>query len=80
MQLFTNTVLQLPQLVLVREPELVKDVLNVLIGVVSATFSLNQVGKFLSALLSQFFFVHRGFLFNTFISAEILQLWLVLRS
>lgn len=45
LQLFTNTVLQLPQLVLVKEPELVKDVLNVLIGVVSTTFSLNQVGK-----------------------------------
>lgn len=45
LQLFTDTVLQLPQLVLVKEPELVKDVLNVLIGVVSTTFSLNQVGK-----------------------------------
>lgn len=43
MQLFSSTVLQLPQLVLMREPELVKDVLNVLIGVVSTTFSLNQV-------------------------------------
>lgn len=45
LQLFSNTVLQLPQLVLMKEPELVKDVLNVLIGVVSTTFSLNQVWK-----------------------------------
>uniref|UniRef100_A0A8C3U0U0 Gamma-tubulin complex component 6 n=1 Tax=Catharus ustulatus TaxID=91951 RepID=A0A8C3U0U0_CATUS len=45
LQLFTNTVLQLPQLVLVKEPELVKDVLNVLIGVVSTTFSLNQAAQ-----------------------------------
>lgn len=43
LQLFSNTILQLPQLVLMKESELVKDVLNVLIGVVSATFSLNQV-------------------------------------
>ncbi|XP_068258398.1 gamma-tubulin complex component 6 isoform X2 [Nyctibius grandis] len=42
LQLFSNTVLQLPQLMLMKEPELVKDVLNVLIGVVSTTFSLNQ--------------------------------------
>ncbi|XP_025937294.1 gamma-tubulin complex component 6 isoform X3 [Apteryx rowi] len=45
LQLFSNTVLQLPQLVLMKEPELVKDVLNVLIGVVSATFSLNQAAQ-----------------------------------
>ncbi|XP_010190860.1 PREDICTED: gamma-tubulin complex component 6 [Mesitornis unicolor] len=45
LQLFSNTVLQLPQLVLVKEPELVKDVLNVLIGVVSTTFSLNQAAQ-----------------------------------
>ncbi|XP_054705972.1 gamma-tubulin complex component 6 isoform X2 [Grus americana] len=45
MQLFSNTVLQLPQLVLMKEPELVKDVLNVLIGVVSTTFSLNQAAQ-----------------------------------
>ncbi|XP_030334160.1 gamma-tubulin complex component 6 [Strigops habroptila] len=45
LQLFSNTVLQLPQLVLMREPELVKDVLNVLIGVVSTTFSLNQAAQ-----------------------------------
>nr|XP_009684704.1 PREDICTED: gamma-tubulin complex component 6 isoform X1 [Struthio camelus australis] len=45
LQLFSNTVLHLPHLVLMREPELVKDVLNVLIGVVSATFSLNQAAQ-----------------------------------
>ncbi|OXB70731.1 UNVERIFIED_CONTAM: hypothetical protein H355_008116 [Colinus virginianus] len=45
MQLFSSTVLQLPQLVLMKEPELVKDVLNVLIGVVSTTFSLNQAAQ-----------------------------------
>ncbi|XP_014380087.1 gamma-tubulin complex component 6 [Alligator sinensis] len=45
LQLFSNTILQLPQLVLMKESELVKDVLNVLIGVVSATFSLNQVAQ-----------------------------------
>ncbi|XP_057271733.1 gamma-tubulin complex component 6 [Pezoporus wallicus] len=45
LQLFSNTVLQLPQLVLMKEPELVKDVLNVLIGVVSTTFSLNQAAQ-----------------------------------
>lgn len=45
MQLFSSTALQLPQLVLMREPELVKDVLNVLIGVVSTTFSLNQAAQ-----------------------------------
>ncbi|XP_055664415.1 gamma-tubulin complex component 6 isoform X2 [Falco peregrinus] len=45
LQLFSNTVLQLPQLVLMKEPELVKDVLNVLIGVVSTTFSLDQAAQ-----------------------------------
>ncbi|XP_010075420.1 PREDICTED: gamma-tubulin complex component 6 [Pterocles gutturalis] len=45
LQLFSNTVLQLPQLVIMKEPELVKDVLNVLIGVVSTTFSLNQAAQ-----------------------------------
>uniref|UniRef100_A0A8C0IDR7 Gamma-tubulin complex component 6 n=1 Tax=Bubo bubo TaxID=30461 RepID=A0A8C0IDR7_BUBBB len=45
LQLFSNTVLQLPQLMLMKEPELVKDVLNVLIGVVSTTFSLNQAAQ-----------------------------------
>uniref|UniRef100_A0A8C3PIH2 Gamma-tubulin complex component 6 n=1 Tax=Calidris pygmaea TaxID=425635 RepID=A0A8C3PIH2_9CHAR len=45
LQLFSSTVLQLPQLVLMKEPELVKDVLNVLIGVVSTTFSLNQAAQ-----------------------------------
>lgn len=50
LQLFSNTVLQLPQLVLMKESELVKDVLNVLIGVVSTTFSLNQVRKIFKAV------------------------------
>ncbi|XP_051474219.1 gamma-tubulin complex component 6 isoform X2 [Apus apus] len=45
LQLFSSAVLQLPQLVLMKEPELVKDVLNVLIGVVSTTFSLNQAAQ-----------------------------------
>ncbi|XP_043351888.1 gamma-tubulin complex component 6 isoform X2 [Dermochelys coriacea] len=45
LELFSNTILQLPQLVLMKEFELVKDVLNVLIGVVSATFSLNQAAQ-----------------------------------
>ncbi|XP_069706439.1 gamma-tubulin complex component 6 [Phaenicophaeus curvirostris] len=45
LQQFSNTVLELPQLVLMKEPELVKDVLNVLIGVVSTTFSLNQAAQ-----------------------------------
>ncbi|XP_010001697.1 PREDICTED: gamma-tubulin complex component 6 [Chaetura pelagica] len=45
LQLFSSSVLQLPQLVLMKEPELVKDVLNVLIGVVSTTFSLNQAAQ-----------------------------------
>lgn len=43
LQLLAGGVLQAPQPVLVKECELVKDVLNVLIGVVSATFSLCQV-------------------------------------
>ncbi|PNI20197.1 TUBGCP6 isoform 4, partial [Pan troglodytes] len=42
LQLLAGGVLQAPQPVLVKECELVKDVLNVLIGVVSATFSLCQ--------------------------------------
>ncbi|XP_011797630.1 PREDICTED: gamma-tubulin complex component 6 [Colobus angolensis palliatus] len=42
LQLLAAGVLQAPQPVLVKECELVKDVLNVLIGVVSATFSLCQ--------------------------------------
>ncbi|EHH65954.1 hypothetical protein EGM_02832, partial [Macaca fascicularis] len=42
LQLLAGGVLQVPQPVLVKECELVKDVLNVLIGVVSATFSLCQ--------------------------------------
>ncbi|XP_067420446.1 gamma-tubulin complex component 6 isoform X2 [Emydura macquarii macquarii] len=45
LELFNNTILQLPPLVLMKESELVKDVLNVLIGVVSATFSLNQAAQ-----------------------------------
>uniref|UniRef100_K7G8Y8 Gamma-tubulin complex component n=1 Tax=Pelodiscus sinensis TaxID=13735 RepID=K7G8Y8_PELSI len=45
LQLFNNTILQIPQIVLMKESELVKDVLNVLIGVVSATFSLNQAAQ-----------------------------------
>ncbi|XP_058046153.1 gamma-tubulin complex component 6 isoform X2 [Ahaetulla prasina] len=42
LQLFSNTKFQLLQRVLVKEPEIVKDVLNVLIGVVSTSFSFNQ--------------------------------------
>ncbi|XP_054326101.2 gamma-tubulin complex component 6 [Pongo pygmaeus] len=42
LQLLAGGVLQAPQPMLVKECELVKDVLNVLIGVVSATFSLCQ--------------------------------------
>nr|XP_055110264.1 gamma-tubulin complex component 6 isoform X1 [Symphalangus syndactylus] len=42
LQLLAGGILQAPQPVLVKECELVKDVLNVLIGVVSATFSLCQ--------------------------------------
>ena len=38
-----GSLLQAPQPVLVKKCELVKDALNVLIGVVSATFSLCQV-------------------------------------
>nr|XP_054098749.1 gamma-tubulin complex component 6 isoform X2 [Callithrix jacchus] len=52
LQLLAGGVLQAPQPVLVKECELVKDVLNVLIGVVSATFSLCQ--------LAQAFMVKRG--------------------
>ncbi|XP_077194421.1 gamma-tubulin complex component 6 isoform X2 [Paroedura picta] len=44
-QLFSSAKLQLPQRVLVKELELVKDVLNVLIGVVSASFSFNQAAQ-----------------------------------
>ncbi|KAL8221149.1 UNVERIFIED_CONTAM: Gamma-tubulin complex component 6 [Gekko kuhli] len=44
-QLFSSTKLQLPQRVLIKELELVKDVLNVLIGVVSASFSFNQAAQ-----------------------------------
>lgn len=43
LQLFSSTKFQFPQRVLVKEPEIVKDVLNVLIGVVSTSFSFNQV-------------------------------------
>uniref|UniRef100_A0A8C5SRI6 Gamma-tubulin complex component 6 n=1 Tax=Laticauda laticaudata TaxID=8630 RepID=A0A8C5SRI6_LATLA len=42
LQLFSSTKFQFPQRVLVKEPEIVKDVLNVLIGVVSTSFSFNQ--------------------------------------
>ncbi|CAI5785319.1 gamma-tubulin complex component 6 [Podarcis lilfordi] len=42
LQFFSSTKLQLPQRVLIKESELVKDVLNVLIGVVSTSFSFNQ--------------------------------------
>ncbi|XP_044136184.1 gamma-tubulin complex component 6 [Bufo gargarizans] len=42
LQILTNTVMQSPAHVMLKESELVKDVLNVLIGVVSATFSFNQ--------------------------------------
>ncbi|KAJ7329644.1 hypothetical protein JRQ81_015818 [Phrynocephalus forsythii] len=45
LQLFSSNKLQLPPRVLVKEPEVVKDVLNVLIGVVSATFSFNQAAQ-----------------------------------
>lgn len=47
LQVLGGGLLQAPQPVLVKEHELVKDALNVLIGVVSATFSLCQVRKFL---------------------------------
>ncbi|KAM9673067.1 gamma-tubulin complex component 6 [Trichechus inunguis] len=42
LQVLGGSLLPAPQRVLVRECELVKDALNVLIGVVSATFSLSQ--------------------------------------
>ncbi|XP_053108080.1 gamma-tubulin complex component 6 isoform X2 [Hemicordylus capensis] len=45
LQLFSSTKLQFPQRVLIKEPELVKDVLNVLIGVVSTSFSFNQAAQ-----------------------------------
>ncbi|XP_048355536.1 gamma-tubulin complex component 6 isoform X3 [Sphaerodactylus townsendi] len=45
LQLFSSTKLQLPQRVLIKELELVKDVLNVLIGVVSVSFSFNQAAQ-----------------------------------
>ncbi|KAM3925323.1 gamma-tubulin complex component 6 [Leptodactylus fuscus] len=42
LQILSNTIMQTPAHVMLKESELVKDVLNVLIGVVSATFSFNQ--------------------------------------
>ncbi|XP_007502809.1 gamma-tubulin complex component 6 [Monodelphis domestica] len=42
LQLLHSGLFQLPSLFLMKERDLVKDVLNVLIGVVSATFSLSQ--------------------------------------
>lgn len=45
LQVLGGGLLQAPQLVVVKECELVKDVLNVLIGVASATFSLCQVSQ-----------------------------------
>lgn len=45
LQALGGGLLQVPQPVLVKECELVKDVLNVLIGVVSTTFSLCQVSN-----------------------------------
>nr|XP_060633764.1 gamma-tubulin complex component 6 [Anolis sagrei ordinatus]XP_060633765.1 gamma-tubulin complex component 6 [Anolis sagrei ordinatus] len=45
LQLFSSNKLQLPQRVLVKESEIVKDVLNVLIGVVSTSFSFNQAAQ-----------------------------------
>ncbi|XP_063783221.1 gamma-tubulin complex component 6 [Pseudophryne corroboree] len=42
LQILSNTIVQCPAYVMVKESELVKDVLNVLIGVVSTTFSFNQ--------------------------------------
>lgn len=41
--MLSNTAIQSAPYVMLKEPELVKDVLNVLIGVVSSTFSFNQV-------------------------------------
>lgn len=52
LQVLGGSLLQAPQPILVKECELVKDALNVLIGVVSATFSLCQ--------LTQSFVVKRG--------------------
>ncbi|KAL2775425.1 gamma-tubulin complex component 6 [Daubentonia madagascariensis] len=52
LQVLSGGLLQAPQPVLMKECELVKDALNVLIGVVSATFSLCQ--------LAQAFVVKRG--------------------
>ncbi|XP_060044825.1 gamma-tubulin complex component 6 isoform X2 [Erinaceus europaeus] len=52
LQLLGGSLLQAPLPILVKESELVKDALNVLIGVVSATFSLCQ--------LTQTFTVRRG--------------------
>lgn len=45
LQVLGGGLLQAPQLVLVKECELVKDALNVLIGVASATFPLCQVSQ-----------------------------------
>ncbi|KAM8972083.1 gamma-tubulin complex component 6 [Pelodytes ibericus] len=42
LQILNNTALRTHQNVMLKEPELVKDVLNALIGVVSSTFSFNQ--------------------------------------
>ncbi|PIO12699.1 hypothetical protein AB205_0058120, partial [Aquarana catesbeiana] len=42
LQMLSNTAIQSAPYVMLKEPELVKDVLNVLIGVVSSTFSFNQ--------------------------------------
>ncbi|XP_066447969.1 gamma-tubulin complex component 6 isoform X1 [Eleutherodactylus coqui] len=42
LQILSNTILPSPAHVMLKESELVKDVLNVLIGVVSTTFSFNQ--------------------------------------
>ncbi|XP_075065008.1 gamma-tubulin complex component 6 [Mixophyes fleayi] len=42
LQILSNTIIQCPIYVMLTESELVKDVLNVLIGVVSTTFSFNQ--------------------------------------
>ncbi|XP_053572612.1 gamma-tubulin complex component 6 [Bombina bombina] len=52
LQILNPTILPPPQLVMVNESELVKDVLNALIGVVSSTFSFN--------LLLQAFVVKQG--------------------
>lgn len=43
LQMLSNTAVQSAPHVMLKEPELVNDVLNVLIGVVSSTFSFNQV-------------------------------------